>query len=68
MEYDIFSYLREYIEGFINQLQTTSEAIATLDVLCSFAHVSERYGYVTVSYTHLLICPFFLQGFLQQKL
>lgn len=46
MEYDIFSVLREYIEGFINQLQTTSEAIATLDVLCSFAHVSERYGYV----------------------
>lgn len=46
MEYDIFSELREYIEGFIDQLQATSDAIATLDVLCSFAHVSERYGYV----------------------
>ena len=45
MEYDIFSDLREYIEGFIKQLQTISEAIATLDVLCSFAHVSEKHGY-----------------------
>ena len=32
--------------GFIAHLQTTSEAIATLDVLCSFAFVSEKQGYV----------------------
>ena len=46
MEYDIFSSLREYIGGFIRKLQSTSEAIAKLDVLCAFAHVSEREGYI----------------------
>ncbi len=46
MEYDIFTSIRKYIEGFIAHLQTTSEAIATLDVLCSFAFVSEKQGYV----------------------
>ena len=46
MEYDIFSSIREYIGGFIRKLQSTSEAIAKLDVLCAFAHVSEREGYI----------------------
>ena len=46
MEYDIFSSLREYIGGFIRKLQSTSEAIEKLDVLCAFAHVSEREGYI----------------------
>lgn len=46
MEYELFTSLREYIEGFIKTIQTTSSSIATLDVLCSFAHVSESLGYV----------------------
>lgn len=46
MEYELFTSLREYIEGFIKIIQTTSSSIATLDVLCSFAHVSESLGYV----------------------
>ena len=46
MEYDLFSSLREYVGGFIKELQATSEAVARLDVLCSFAHVSEKQGYV----------------------
>lgn len=46
MEYELFTSLREYIEGFIETIQTTSSSIATLDVLCSFAHVSESLGYV----------------------
>lgn len=46
MEYELFSEIREYIESFIGQIQATSDAIARLDVLCSFAYVSEKQGYV----------------------
>lgn len=46
MEYEIFSNIREYIEQFIDKIQRTSSAVAELDVLCSFAHVSEKLGYV----------------------
>ncbi len=45
-EYEIFTSLREYIQGFIGRIQETSEAVADLDVLCSFAHVSEKNGYI----------------------
>ncbi|MCQ2550908.1 MAG: DNA mismatch repair protein MutS [Clostridia bacterium] len=46
LEYNIFTKLREDISKFINQIQTTSNSIATLDVLTSFAEVSSRLGYV----------------------
>ncbi len=46
MEYEIFSNVREYIEQFIDKIQRTSSAVAELDVLCSFAHVSEKLGYI----------------------
>lgn len=46
MEYEIFLNVRSYIEQFIKEIQETSHAVATLDVLCSFAHVSEKLGYV----------------------
>lgn len=46
MEYELFSSLRQYIEDFITPIQLTSDAIAKLDVLCSFAYVSEKQGYV----------------------
>jgi len=46
MEYEIFVAVRDYIEQFIREIQATSAAIAQLDVLCSFAHVSEKLGYV----------------------
>lgn len=46
MEYEIFSAVREHIEEFIDKIQGTSRAVADLDVLCSFAHVSEKLGYV----------------------
>ncbi len=45
-EYEIFTSLREYIQGFIGRIQETSDAVARLDVLCSFAYVSEKNGYV----------------------
>ncbi len=49
MEYEIFTEIRSYIEGFIADIQKTSKAIAELDVLTSFAHVSEKLGYTKPS-------------------
>lgn len=46
LEYEIFSQIREDIEGYIAQIQQTSQAIAVLDVLCSFASVSTKLGYI----------------------
>ncbi|MCQ2547870.1 MAG: DNA mismatch repair protein MutS [Clostridia bacterium] len=46
LEYEIFSQIRDEIEKYIKDIQETSKAIATLDVLCSFAHVSFQLGYV----------------------
>lgn len=46
MEYDLFVQVRSFIQGFIKVIQVTSAAVSSLDVLTSFAHVSERLGYV----------------------
>lgn len=46
LEHDIFVAVRDQIEQYISIIQKTSSAIAKLDVLCSFAHVSEKLGYV----------------------
>ncbi len=46
LEHDIFVAVRDHIEQYISIIQKTSSAIAKLDVLCSFAHVSEKLGYV----------------------
>jgi DNA mismatch repair protein MutS len=46
MEYELFSQLRGEIEKYIKTIQETSEAVAVLDVLTSFASVSSTNGYV----------------------
>lgn len=46
MEYDLFVEVRNFIEGYIKDIQSTSSAVAELDVLTSFAHVSDKLGYV----------------------
>ena len=46
MEYDLFVEVRNSIEGYIKYIQSTSSAVAELDVLTSFAHVSDKLGYV----------------------
>ena len=46
LEYRLFVEIREYIQGYIREIQETSEAISTLDVLLSFAAVSEKLDYV----------------------
>ena len=46
MEYELFAEIRLKIQEHIQELQETSQAIAVLDVLCSFANVSNKLGYV----------------------
>ena len=45
LEYRLFTEVREEIQNYIRQIQETSQAIAQLDVLCSFADVSSRLNY-----------------------
>ena len=46
LEYELFTHVRETIQESIVQIQTTSKAIAELDVLCSFAEASSKLGYI----------------------
>ncbi|MDR1953404.1 MAG: DNA mismatch repair protein MutS [Clostridiales Family XIII bacterium] len=46
MEYDIFSDIRIKLRSFIPDIQSTSVALAALDVLTSFAESGEKHGYV----------------------
>lgn len=46
MEYDLFTEIRQKLQAYIKQIQETSKAIAALDVLTSFAEVSEKNDYI----------------------
>ncbi|OYD09536.1 DNA mismatch repair protein MutS [Paludifilum halophilum] len=46
LEYQIFTRVREKIAGEIPRIQKLAEQVARLDVLHSFAEVSQRYRYV----------------------
>ncbi len=46
MEYLLFMEIRSELQNYIPEIQQTSAAVATLDVLTSFAQVAERNGYV----------------------
>lgn len=46
LEYELFTEIRTSIQGYIKEIQETSQAIAQLDVLCSFSNVSSKLGYV----------------------
>lgn len=46
LEHDLFAGVREQIAGQLVRIQTTSHAVATLDVLCSFAKVAVENNYV----------------------
>lgn len=46
MEYQLFSEIREMIQGEISSIQQTSLALSALDVLLSYAEVSAKLGYV----------------------
>lgn len=45
MEYDMFCKIREAVAMQVERIQKTAHAIATTDVLCSFAYVAEKNRY-----------------------
>ena len=49
MEYQLFTEIRQQLQGYIREIQETSTAIAALDVLVSFAEISEKNDYVKPS-------------------
>ncbi len=46
MEYEIFCKIRDLVADQVARIQLTAHAIATADVLCSFAYVAEKNRYV----------------------
>ena len=46
LEYEIFNEIRQKLQDWIGQIQSTSKAIASIDVLASFAQVAEKTGYI----------------------
>ena len=46
LEYNCFTQIRDEIEAQIKRIQTSSEVVSILDVLCSFATVAEDLNYV----------------------
>ncbi|WP_412990015.1 DNA mismatch repair protein MutS [Pediococcus siamensis] len=51
LEYELFSKIREQIKQVIERLQKLAKQVATLDVLQSFAVVSENYHFVKPTLT-----------------
>lgn len=49
LEYELFRDMRDMLREYINEIQSTSSAVASLDVLTAFAQVSERNDYVKPS-------------------
>ena len=49
LEYDLFVEIRDSIKKYIPKLQYIAKAISEIDVLQSFANVSDKYGYVRPS-------------------
>ena len=56
LEYELFIDIRNKVKKFISKLQKVAKAISEIDVLQSFAYVSEKYGYVrpTITLDHSL--------------
>jgi len=56
LEYELFIDIRERIKKYIPKLQKVAKAISEIDVLQSFAYVSEKYNYVrpTITLDHSL--------------
>ncbi|AVK60751.1 DNA mismatch repair protein MutS [Lactobacillus sp. CBA3605] len=51
VEYELFTKVRETVKGAIKRLQTLAKAVAAIDVLQSFAVVSEDYQFVRPTLT-----------------
>ncbi len=46
MEYDMFCKVRDLVAEQVGRIQATAHAVATIDVLCSFAFIAEKNRYV----------------------
>ena len=46
MEYELFCQVRETVAGAFSRVCSAAEIVAMVDMICSFAAVSERYSYV----------------------
>ncbi len=46
MEYELFCQIRDRVGDAYSRIQRTANAIAVLDVLCSYSEVAEKNGYV----------------------
>ncbi len=46
LEYELFTELRNNVSAQLDRIQRTAEALAVLDVMCSFAHVAVTNNYV----------------------
>ncbi|MBR3816340.1 MAG: DNA mismatch repair protein MutS [Clostridia bacterium] len=53
LEYEIFCQIRNCVAEEFNRIQSTAQAIAVIDVLCSFANVAVNNNYV---------CPTIVEG------
>jgi DNA mismatch repair protein MutS len=53
LEYSLFHQIREKVKAFSSRLQTLASLIASLDVLQSFATVSDDYHYTKPSFTEV---------------
>ena len=51
LEYQLFTKVRETVKGAIKRLQTLAKAVAAIDVLQSFAVVSEDYHFIRPTLT-----------------
>ena len=56
LEYELFCHIRDHIKNYISKLQRISKIISEIDVLQSFALISEKYNYVrpTISENRLI--------------
>lgn len=45
MEYELFCQVRDRVGQALDRIKRTAEAVARVDVICSFAHVAEKNGY-----------------------
>ncbi len=51
LEYKLFNEIREQVKKYIPKLQTIAKVISEIDVMCSFATVSEQNNYVRPTLT-----------------
>ena len=52
LEYELFTKVRDEVKQYIDRLQLLAKTVATIDVLQSFATISEKYHYVRPRLTY----------------